>query len=236
MDNLSVRFLSAFNDIDNHLRRICNFAESIWFQEVVDRAAEKITNVRPLKDELKGYGRLRNAIVHNYKDEETIATPHEKVVKRIETVRDYLRKPPTIGRLFTSPVATCGLDTPVVGAAKAMLKDKFSQLPVYRGDEFQALLTTNTIARWLAACFDLEHGVVDDICVEVVLGHAEEGDNYIFLKPSHTVADAIEQFASTERVGRRLDAILITQDGTRNRRPFGIITPTDIPKLYEAMP
>jgi CBS domain-containing protein len=236
MDNLSSRFLSAYNDIDSHLRLICNLEDGMWFPEVVDRAADKIANVRSLKNELKDYGRLRNAIVHNYRDEETIATPHERVVKRIETVRDYLRKPPIIGQLFKTTVAICDLDTAVLKAAKVMLRDGFSQLPVYRGDEFQALLTTNTIARWLAACFERDQGVVDDMCVEVVLGYAEEGDNYVFLKPGHTVADAIEQFASTERVGRRLDAILITQDGTKNRRPSGIITPADIPRLYEAIP
>jgi hypothetical protein len=72
--------------------------------------------------------------------------------------------------------------------------------------------------------------------VEVVLESAEEHDNYHLLKPTHTVADAIEQFTSAERAGRRLDAILITQDGTPNHRSVGIITPADIPKLYEAMP
>ena len=236
MDPFSARFLSAYNDIDIQLRRICNLVDGVKFYEVVEQAAYKTALVRSQKKTLKNYGRLRNAIVHDYKDGETIATPHEKVVVHIESLRDYLRTPPTLSKLFSMPVATCSPDTPVVGAAKMMLKDNYSQLPVYLGDEFRALLTTNTIARWLAACFDLEHGVVDDMCVEVVLGHAEEGDNCVFLKPSDTVADAIEKFASTQRAGKRLDAVLITEDGTKNRRPSGIITPADIPKLYGAMP
>lgn len=77
---------------------------------------------------------------------------------------------------------------------------------------------------------------MDDTPVRAVLGYAEESDNFVLLKPSNTVVDAIEVFASSEQKGMRLDAILITQDGSKNHLPSGIITLSDIPRLYEAIP
>lgn len=235
MDKLSARFLSAFNDIDRFMRRVCGAGEAAPFHEVVDLVAEKSVPVRTLKSELKNYGRLRNAIVHNFHDDETIATPHERVVKRIETVKGYLLAPPTIGSLFNQKVTTCGLETPVVKAVKQMSHAGYSQLPVYQQEEFLALLTTNTIARWLAATFDRDGGVLDETPVEAVLCHAEDTDNFSILGQNNTVFDATEHFAAAARNGKRLDAIVVTADGTKHHLPVGIVTLSDVPKLYKTI-
>lgn len=235
MDKLSARFLSSYNEIDRFLRQSCKAGENAWFQEALDDAATRNATVRRFKDELKNYGRLRNAIVHNYHDDETIATPHERVVKRIETLKGYLVKPPVVKDHFKQEVLTCTLDTPVVQAVKRMSVAKYSQIPVYQGNEFHALLTTDTVARWFAATFDRDGGVLDETLVETVLRHAETTENCIVLGQGHSLFDILDQFSAAARDGRRLDAILITADGTKRHRPLAIITPSDVPTFFKTI-
>ena len=236
MNALCSRFLTALNNIDSFLRQQLGAGRAEGFEDLVFRYAETQPYVRDRKWELRKYGWLRNAIVHHYRDQETIATPHEETVKRLEAISSYLLNPPTIGSLFNEPVATCGLDTSVVEAAKKMFDASFSQLPVYQGSDFQALLTTDTITRWLAACFDLDGAIIEHTPVQTVLGYAETSDNYVLLKPTNPVGEAVNCFEKAESRGRRLYAILITVDGTNRHPPSGIITPFDMPRLYDAIP
>jgi CBS domain-containing protein len=93
-------------------------------------------------------------------------------------------------------------------------------------------LTTDTIARWLSACFSRDGGIVGATQIQSVLEHAEVPDNYALLAPCDPVWDAL-CVLDRQSKGRRCDAILITQDGSRTTELVGIITAFDLPRLYE---
>ena len=97
MDKQASRFLDAYNEIDKWLRKILKADKRMSFYNLVEDASNP-KKVPPqhagvvgyYKDDLKGYGDLRNAIVHEHRNDEVIATPHLKAVEELETIRKRL--------------------------------------------------------------------------------------------------------------------------------------------------
>lgn len=89
----SMRFLSAFNNIDYTIKSRYNFNRSMGFSEAVRKAVAFNYTIRKYEDDLIGYGRLRNAIVHDNSDF-VIAEPHIDVVEKIEKIEKILTTPP----------------------------------------------------------------------------------------------------------------------------------------------
>lgn len=235
MDDLSSRFLTAFNKIEQYLRKLCKAKPAESFARLVTQGAEKNAAVHRNEHDLKQFGDLRNAIVHRYEGR-PLATPHEGTVDQLESLAKRILAPPKVGKLFTRKVKTCSPDDSVGDAIKSMFEHDFSQLPVYDNNRLVSLLTTDTVARWLGDCLHKEGGVVlDDTPVKAVLKFAEYDKNYKLLAPNATVYDALDEFDKYVRLGRQLDAILITKDHSKSQKPTGLITAFDIPKLHESM-
>jgi predicted transcriptional regulator len=120
----------------------------------------------------------------------------------------------------------------VAKAVKVMLQESFSQIPIYDDKGFVALLTTNTVSRWLGSCLDVDILSLSETTVESVLKFSEGQENCSFLSRSTTVFDALEKFQLYQKDGKRLEAILITQNGKPSEQPLGIITIWDLPQIY----
>jgi predicted transcriptional regulator len=206
------------------------------FASILKQAARDNPIVAHYRYDLIELNELRNAIVHSYQPDEPIATPCEKVVKRIEAIQEMLLSPPSLGTLSNKNVAICDPDQPIGVALKEMAASSFSQLPVYADSSLIGLLTADTIARWLGTCLTCDGGVVlDEVNVETVLQCTEFPDNFALLAPKNTVFDAVKCFRDCQTEGRRCDAILITERASRRCAPLGIITAFDMPKLYETI-
>ena len=242
MDAQTLRFLTAYDHIDKWLRKILKADRRVSFSSLVDDASDpKRTHprhagvVRYYKDDLKVYGNLRNAIVHEHRNDEPIATPYPAAVKELETIHERLVAPPRAESCATKPVLQCDLDDLIVKVAQQMRQDKFSQVPVYRNSLLLALLTTDTIARWVALSLPKGNSGMENATVKDVMSHAEFTDNYRLLDPAATVIDALDSFDDRFHTGRRLDAILITEGAKKTNTPLGIISVSNIPKLLAAL-
>jgi len=55
------------------------------------------------------------------------------------------------------------------------------------------------------------------------------------LRRDSTLFEALERFQDFERRGKKLEAVLITQNGKLSETLLGIITIWDLPKIYEAL-
>ncbi|HHT36994.1 MAG: CBS domain-containing protein [Candidatus Wallacebacter cryptica] len=230
----SRRYLNAFIDIEHELEKIAQTKRHIPFYQLVDKAALLDPFVRDIAIELKEYGDLRNAIVHERIDDQPIAEPHEEVVRRLEAIRDLLRTPPTVGELFLGRVVTCNLDDTLREAVTRMHTHAFSKLPVYQGDRFVGILTAEAVTYWLADhidnCLDL-----DQEPVQSVLKYLQNPDNYQFVTPDCPLFDVLRYFEDYSHRGKRLQAVLISDDGTEKGRLMGIITVFDLPKIYHTL-
>ncbi len=233
----SERFLTAFGSIEYYLRALTGEPKRTRFYTMVDKAAEINAAVRRYADDLKEFADLRNAIIHERTDEHVIAEPNDLAVRQIEHIQRLLENPPRVIPVFQKPVLSMQAIDPIAAAAYAMLAHNYSQLPIYDGQEFSGLLTTESIARWLGRC--APQGLINLEAVtiaEVLACHCEQaGQNYRFVNREETVFAALEAFQTCEQCGRRLDAILITEHGSEAESLLGIITIWDVPRIYETM-
>jgi hypothetical protein len=84
----SGRFLNASAPIEKHLRTIVDGERYVTFAALVDKASAGSAVVRRYRDDLREYGDLRNAIVHERSDGYPIAEPHANVVAPSARGRD----------------------------------------------------------------------------------------------------------------------------------------------------
>jgi CBS domain-containing protein len=229
----SQRFLDAFNAIEQYLRRHFGQRDKGWepFVALLRRATEKSPPIRQFEADLEDYADLRNAIVHRSRGDQVIAEPHLSAVQRLERIRDRLLSPPAVHDHFRIEVVTAAPDQRVGEVAMLMRRGDFSQVPVYAAGSFVALLTAETITRWLAAGLAKDDGFLIDAPVADVLPHTEDPNNYVLLGRKATAFDALEEFRKFTERGASLDAILLTHSGQPTERPLGILTVFDIPKL-----
>lgn len=228
----SRRFMSAFIDIEKVLEKTVRSTQYIPFYQLVDSAAQIDPFVRDVAIELKEYADLRNAIVHERIDGRPIAEPHYDVVKRLEKIRDLLESPPIVADHFLREVITCKLTDLLSDAVSKMLENAFSKLPVYEGPKFVGLLTAEAITYWLADGFIDGEGLLKQEKVASVLKYIDQPDNNYFVAPSCSLFEILRIFDAYRHKGKRLQAILITSDGTKTGTLLGIMTNFDLPLIY----
>lgn len=117
---------------------------------------EKGRSPREHRDALMAFASLRNAIGHGrYYNNRPIADPVPEVVDQIEELRDQLCAPPKVLKVLGRvDVVRLAPGDQVRLALRYVGEDGYSQIPVYDDDAYVGPLTTNAIARWLAAHFD----------------------------------------------------------------------------------
>ena len=230
----STRFLDAFAHIEQALEDILGTTRHKPFYQLVDEAARKDPFVQDIAVELKEYGDLRNAIVHERIDDEPIAEPHAKTVARIERIRDLLLEPPKVDQEFLGPVITCQTTDLVSTAAELMYQHSFSKIPVYdEENRFVGLLTAEAITHWLGAQLQKRSNDLYRERVESVLKYVDERTTSFRFISRHTpVFEVMRLFDETTHRGQRLQAVIITHDGREDAQPLGIITVFDLPKIF----
>ncbi|MBI5204431.1 MAG: hypothetical protein HZA11_05890 [Nitrospirae bacterium] len=234
MEN-SERYLNAFNSIENHLKKICNFDTRATFSQVVNEASKRSSVVRRFEDDLKEFADLRNAIVHDRGGGYVIAEPNVKAVETIEQILDVITKPPKVIPAFQVAVLAFDTHTLVSKAVASMAKKKFSQAPITDNGVFKALFTTDAITRWLGLNENANGGRIclSECTIGEVLEYSESLDNFKFISRKATLFETMEAFHEFEKQGKRLDAALITETGKAKEAIIGIVTVADFPKMIQ---
>ena len=229
-------FLAAFNDIEQHLRSTLNAKNSDSFWWLVDKARDKHFLSGKQAEALKDFSNLRNAIAHGrYFDSEPIAEPHEAVLRQMSALRDILLTPPdTLRILQPRPVFTLPSSTSILDAFNVIKDEDFSQIPIYDEGSYTALLTTNTIARWVAADFSDNH-VLDAADIADIVKYKEPSDRAIFLARRVSVQETMDRLSEPDSQGHRPCAAIITEHGKPNEKPLRLVTPADLPALFDAL-
>lgn len=224
-------FLRSFAAIEQHLRVLTGAGRTQPFYALVERAARRVPAVARLHNDLKEYADLRNAIVHERGDGRLIAEPTAAAVEELARLEQLLLQPPTVLPLFQQTVQSLDEQQPVAEAVTRMAAGSYSQLPVTRGGRFVALLTANTVTRWLGACVADDLFSLQETRIATVLQHAEHDDNHLFVGRDSDLFAVLDAFEDYERRGRLLDAVLISERGRPDEALLGIITLHDLPRV-----
>lgn len=228
-------FLAIFTDVEKWLRAIAGMDKGVPLFQVIEKAAAKDARVRRYRDDLKEYADLRNAIVHERSDCHVIAEPNERALADFQRIRSALLEPPKVIPLFQREVKSRDTTDSVGNAVVDMRAGSFSQLPILRNGEVIAVLTSETVVRWLASEVANDLVSLMDTPISVVLGHMEDEEHYAFLPRTASLHEAITQFESFASRGKTLDAVLITAAGRPNQKLLGILTIYDFPVVLEAL-
>jgi predicted transcriptional regulator len=235
VDELSSRFLAAFNEIEAWMRNELDAKDTQDFAQLVRRMARKNRLVSRCSSELKRFARLRNLITHNYSLDKPLAIPSTYSVERLENLAQLLPSPPLLLSFAARPVEQCRSTDPLGRCVKKMYAGSFSQLPIFDDGSYLGLLTTETIARWLATFLTGDgKGMVHEQTVAEVMTHEEDREHVAFLRRTATVTQGLATFDHFQSRGKRLDAILITNQGVPTEPLLGIVTIYDIPRLTQA--
>jgi len=231
----SDEFLSAFNEIERHLRRMTDANKETPFHILVREASESHAAVRRFSNDLKEFADLRNAITHERTDGHVIAEPNDRAVADIKRVALLLINPPRVVPQFQKHILALQTTDPVAEAVKSMLAHSFSQIPIYENQAFKGLLTTEAVARWLGVCVAEDLFSLRETRIDRVLEYAEEEDNCCFITKNATLFQALHIFEGCQKDGRRLEAILITENGRAHESLLGMITVWDLPAIYDEL-
>jgi CBS domain-containing protein len=115
-----------------------------------------------------------------------------------------------------------------------MMQDHFSKIPAYdRQHKFIGLLTTDAITYYLAGHIsDVQQSFPKVPVSEVVLSD-DKAREVSFMSPETSLVSIVAEFEKYMALGKKLNAVILTQDGTRNQKPLGIVTMSDLPLIYE---
>jgi predicted transcriptional regulator len=228
------QFLDAFTELEKLLRNRLKGQKGLSFAGMVERAATADPAIRRFETDLKELADLRNAIVHERSDGHPIADPYPTTVQWIERLVRLIKAPPRVDTVAAHSVETCRPDDTVGFATGRMLAGAFSQLPVLSGRGIVALLTAETIARWVGASLQGDLGLIEEVTVEEVLAFTEDPHHHWEVTArDRTAFEALARFDYYATRGWSLDALLITANGKPTEAVLGILTTFDIPKLHE---
>ena len=224
----SDRFLTAFNEIEKYLTRIYREEEERGFRNMINLSRERGQLSKQQYEDLKQYGKLRNIIVHEFRNNEVIAEPNNTIVKRIEQIRAELKNPRKASELFSKEVVTVQLENTLEKVLGLFWELKISQIPVLSRKKVIDVLNTNTITWWMAVNgrSDLNQVTVSD-----VLGFTEYKKNYRIVSEKTRLPRVVQIFKesySEVNQGWFLDAVLITKTGADTSPIVGIIVLEDL--------
>lgn len=230
----SERFLIAFSSIEGEMNRRVKSDHYISYSELVRRMSRMDRNYHRFQRYLEEFGDLRNAIVHERIDGEVVAEPHLKEVESIEHIAQLLTEPDRVKPDYLSNVEFCLESDTLNIVLKKLLPKHYSKLPVYNDKmQFKGLITTDAINEYLVRNIEKIQGKLPDVLISDLLIQDTKKRLVEFMPVHSTLLSVVIQFEQSLTAGNRLNAIIITQDGASNQKPLGIISISDLPRIYE---
>lgn len=225
-------FLTLFNKIEHFLDQLNQSTEHYGFRRLVDNLSKHNDLVANYKLELVDYLELRNAIVHKSTGK-PIAEPHLELIEEMQRIYNALSNPARAIEISSQPVYSCTTKTPILEVIKEMNRNFYTSIPVYHQDLFIGVFSDNSLTRWLAHIN--KPLKLQDILVSQVQDYIDKEDNkfnsYKFMDLETDVFTVRQAFVSFTEEKMRLGAIFLTQNGRKNEKIRGIITPWDLPKI-----
>lgn len=230
----SERFIIAFSTIEGEMNRRVKSDRYISYSELVRRMSNMDRNYHKFQRYLEEFGDLRNAIVHERIDGEIVAEPHLKEVESIEHIAQLLIEPEWVKPNYLSDVEFCLATDSLSKVLNILLPKHYSKLPVYTKEMiFKGLITTDAINEYLVKNIDKIQGKLPDITISELLLQDEKKRTVEFIPINTTLLSVVIMFEQSLTAGKRLNALIITQNGASNQKPLGIISVSDLPRLYE---
>lgn len=224
----SERFISAYNSIDHSLRAIYGFKRSITFADLIRKCVPLNSVVRKYEDELIDYGRLRNSIVHGTNPNYVIAEPHDEVVEEFEKIAKLISIPPTaFDRVCSKEVLICNPTISLKELLVLMASHGYHNIPVYDQGVLLGVAIGSKVLTQIGLFAGNGRNVEEYLtrtAVSEVMAKPDETSYFRVADKNMTIEKALNYFY----LNRKLSLIIITEHGSFNEKPIGIITAADV--------
>ena len=224
---LSERFEVAFNQVHDALRDIVQIKDD-RFVVLVKVGAKKYQMIDTYKKDLEQYARLRNAIVHEKMEIGFyIAEPNAKVVSHIEKIANVFSRPNYALSIATKNVVFFDYQDSILKVTTAIKEHGYSKFPIYKNKTCIGLLTAGSIVKWMAQ--NMENSMVNlsDIHVSDIMMYEKEHPIEIVPKDIN-IFEVENIFEKAHKKKRKLEGVIITENGKAEEAPLGIITAWDL--------
>jgi len=226
----SDKFLDAFNQIEQVLNERFRPGFHVGFAELIRRMQSTDSVIKRFGADLREYAELRNAIVHNRRENFVIAEPHPDIVEEICRIRDLILNPPSIANLPHRDIFRITKQASVKETLITFGKNDFTRCPIVDGNRIIGLLTARSIARWLSSSIS-QLDELKTANIEQVLPWAIK-EKYAIVNSRSRLHDVYELFKAQLRDGGSLQAVIVTKTGRPELPILNIITASDLPMIF----
>lgn len=220
------RFVSAYNEVDEWMRKSTGSDRNVGFSNVLLDFERKMY-LGTDGDFLRSVADLRNVLIHRRTlPHLEMATPTEPVIHRLELIRDKMLDPPKVYPRFQKQVAIVSPKDSLEEVMRMVSALDYSQFPVVDGNDFVGLLTENGITRWLARKIVGSMSLVDfaDAQVSDLVCNEESRENFLFVPRRMAISEVREKF----RGNGLLESVLITENGRKGEKLLGLMNRWDL--------
>lgn len=223
----ATRFISAYNRLDQGLREIYSIKKNLNFADMIRKVAGVNTVVMKFEEELISYGRLRNAIVHNSKEEKLIAEPNIEVVEKLEKIARTINTPPrVVDCIRPRKVFTATGETPLKEVIREMKSVGYSVVPVYIAETLVGVINRKMVVeglgRFLEEKRDINKALEEPVaqCLDIF----NESNHYEVAPASITVENLMYMFQQN----RKLSSVILTENGNFNEPARAVLVSADL--------
>lgn len=232
------QFLDHYAAIERYLRRVYGSpGQYDTFLQLITKAEKQHSIIKYYSSDLREYGELRNAIIHNRAPDTNsiIAEPHSFVVERMAHIREMIEHPKKIHDVMTQPVFIARTDDLLYPTAKKMLANLYTHVPVYENEAFLGVLSESAVLRWVGHRVANNKQLVATRKISEIVDWLDQSGNtnndYEFVPRNTIVLDVKKRFEIALSEGRRLGAVFVTKTGKTSEPIEGVVTAWDFPRL-----
>lgn len=174
-------------------------------------------------EDLNVFAELRNCLVH-FRDgkEEVIAEPSSDITATIEEIAEMLQEDHSVLHFASSPVIRADYSEPLKGVLSRMDENRCSMLPVYEEGKFKGIFNLQQMLHHMITHEKSELGTVAEILDESTKGIA------VFVS-RNTLLEEVAQMYEKQKISESIPMVLlVTESGSPDEEPLGIITMSDL--------
>lgn len=186
-------------------------------------------------DTLRLYGKLRNALAHNYSDD-PIAEPHEDTVDGIKRLYETIATPQLVSQIMTEKPVVFATGDNAYEALGVMDRNWYTSVPVYQNEELVGVLSERSMLRWAVASADVDVKLAELQTLEDIVEYFDTPDDsgtdlYYFVAKDTDVYTVRDLFDNAIQNDSRVAAIFVTHNGKISESLLGIVTAWDLSRI-----
>ncbi len=223
MHNNSRTFISCFNSLEKALREKSGIRDGQYhdFTTVLKAAMRNEQAIGRYYQDLMECKDLRNAIVHDSREEYIIAEPCDQIVARLQEILEKLTSSKRVMDILGwQLVQTVGPDDSLSSVMKRISELKISQFPIIEEGRITGIITADAITLWLADQMEEGELLLGATSIAPICEGAEDRSLYRILSrytSGYEAAALIEQEP-------QIRMIMITETGGDSHSVLRVIT------------